>query len=100
MAGKTSQNGRVKTVPAIVKTAQPVGGCPQWAGPRLTPPRTAAQAKRLLSKLISGFIRGQVEGENARTLAYLISIFVQIIRDSDFEKRLQALEQGAHDDRT
>jgi len=93
MAGKTSQNGRGKT--AAVMAEPPRLSPPAWCGPKgIAPPRSVAQARRILSKLISAFIRGEIADGPAKTLTYLLVSFVGIIRDSDFEKRLQALEQG------
>jgi hypothetical protein len=50
-------------------------------------------ARRLLSRLITGFINKDVEGPDAKCLTYLLSTYVNITRDDDFEKRLQALEE-------
>lgn len=50
-------------------------------------------AKKVLSKLIRGFVRNEISDPKARTLCYLLNSFVAICRDSDFEKRINALEE-------
>ena len=93
MAANLTQKRGVKTVPAIGETvATPTGLIPAWPG-KVTPPRTITQVKRLLARLIAGFIRHEIDGGDAKTVAYLCSIFAQIIKDSDFEARLSALEK-------
>lgn len=51
------------------------------------------QARRLLSKLIYGLQTGEVTGDNARTLTYLLISFVNIFKQYEFERRLNSLEQ-------
>ncbi|MDR3596494.1 hypothetical protein [Clostridium sp.] len=58
----------------------------------ITAPKNIKEAKRILSKLISAFIKGDIEDQKAKTLCYLLNSFVMIIRDNDFENRLQLLE--------
>jgi hypothetical protein len=48
----------------------------------------------LLSKLIAGFCRGEIDGDNAKTLCYLLVSWVNIARDSDLEQRIEKLEQS------
>lgn len=60
-------------------------------------PRNIKDAKRILSKLISAFIKGEFEDNKARTLCYLLTQYVTITRDSDFEKRLEILEEREND---
>jgi hypothetical protein len=55
--------------------------------------RNVKTAKRLLSRLIAGFVRGEIAGQDAKTLAYLLATYCQIVKESDFEERLAALEQ-------
>ena len=57
--------------------------------------RTARDAKKLLGRLIASFTRGEVHGDDAKTLAYLLSTFVQIGTAVEFEDRLEALEGKA-----
>jgi hypothetical protein len=49
-------------------------------------------ARRILSKLIAGFINNEIWDTNARTLTYLLSSYVAMTRDSDIESRLTELE--------
>lgn len=57
-------------------------------------------AKRLCSRLIRSFIKGEVSGNDAKTLSYLLSTYVTIAQGSDIEERLDELEtkvtQGEH----
>jgi len=50
------------------------------------------KAKRLLSKLISDFMAGKITNQNAKDLAYLISIYVTITKEVEIEERIKALE--------
>ncbi|MDR3594274.1 hypothetical protein [Clostridium sp.] len=58
----------------------------------ITTPKNIKDAKNILSKLISAFIKGEVNDQKSKTLCYLINSFVMIVRDNDFENRLQLLE--------
>ena len=49
-------------------------------------------AKRLSSRLIRAFIRGEIHGTDAKTLSYLLSNFIQAAQASDLEQRLEDLE--------
>ena len=89
---KNSENEGAKLPVFIAGGAQPVGVIPEWCGGRVTPPTSIKQARRLLSKLISGFIKGQIAAEDSRTLAYLLGVFVGIAKDSDIFERLEKIE--------
>ena len=54
--------------------------------------RQLKDAKRLLSKLITEFQKGTINGRAAKDLTYLVISFVQIAKDIDLEDRIQALE--------
>jgi len=58
----------------------------------ITAPKNIKGIKRILSKLISAFIKGEIKDQKAKTLCYLLSTFAMIIKDTDFENRLQLLE--------
>jgi len=49
--------------------------------------------KRAHSKLIQDYCKGKVLNEDAKTLAYLFSTYLQIIKDWDFEQRLILIEK-------
>jgi hypothetical protein len=57
--------------------------------------KNVEDAKNLLSRLISLFCKGQISGRDAKDLCYLLSQYVAITKDVDFEERLIALEQKA-----
>lgn len=50
-------------------------------------------AKRLCSRLIRSFIKGEVSGSDAKTLSYLLSTYVTIAQGSDIEERIDGLEK-------
>ncbi|MCX6141989.1 MAG: hypothetical protein NTZ35_02095 [Ignavibacteriales bacterium] len=49
-------------------------------------------AKKLLSRILVAFQRGELEGREAKDLAYLLSVWVQIVKDADLEERIRLLE--------
>ncbi len=53
--------------------------------------------KRAYSKLTQDFMKGKITNEDAKTLAYLLSGYIQIIKDCEFEERLLKLEKKAGD---
>lgn len=55
--------------------------------------RTSADAKRLLTKLISAFQRGQIVGRDAKDLCYLVVSFIQVCQQKEMEDRLSRLEE-------
>jgi len=57
--------------------------------------RTAKDAKKLLGRLISSFARGEVANNDAKDLAYLLSVYVTTCTAADIEERIEALEKGA-----
>ena len=59
----------------------------------ITSPRNVNDAKRILSKLISEFIKGTIEDNRAKTLCYLLNSYVSITRETDFESRLSEVEK-------
>jgi len=56
-------------------------------------PKNINDAKRILSKLISGFIRGEIEDTKAKTLCYLLTVYVSVIRETELEKRISEIEK-------
>ena len=55
--------------------------------------RTIKDAKRLMSKLITGFQQGIIAGRDAKDMAYLLTVFLQIVKDFEIEKRIESIEQ-------
>lgn len=51
------------------------------------------QAKKLLSKLIYGLQTGEIEGRKAKDLTYLLSVFITIVKETEFDERLKELEK-------
>lgn len=50
-------------------------------------------AKRLLSRVLMLLQRGEIEESLAKTITYVASNFVTIMRDSDLEDRMSKLEE-------
>ena len=66
----------------------------------LTPPGTkpirvtrARDARRLLSRIIISFQKGEISNQNSKDLAYLLSVFIQIHSATDIEDRIKKLEE-------
>jgi len=51
------------------------------------------QAKKLLSKIIRGYQQGTVDDARAKTTAYLLQVFVQLVKDTEIEERLGSIEE-------
>lgn len=48
--------------------------------------------KRAYSRLIQDYCRGLVTNEDAKTVVYMFSGYLQLVRDVEFEERLKLLE--------
>jgi hypothetical protein len=59
------------------------------------PVRTAKDAKKMLGKLIHAFQFGHIDNMQARTLTYMLISFAQMVKDTEFEERLEAIEKQA-----
>jgi hypothetical protein len=55
--------------------------------------KNVKQAKRLLSRIITQFQRGEITDFDAKTLCYLLISLVSICKDIDFEERITLLEK-------
>ena len=55
---------------------------------------TARDAKRLAARLIHGFQEQTITSQDAKDLMYLIISYIQIVRQTEIEDRLNALEKG------
>jgi len=53
--------------------------------------------KRAYSKLIQDYCKGVVSSEEAKTVTYMFSGYLQLIRDIEFEKRLELIEEKVSD---
>jgi hypothetical protein len=54
--------------------------------------KDAADARKLLGRIIFQFQKKEVEDNAARLLCYMLSVFVNICSDTDIEERLRKLE--------
>jgi hypothetical protein len=50
-------------------------------------------AKRLLSRIITQLQKDEIEDKKAKSIAYLLQVYVTIHRDSETEDRIRALEE-------
>lgn len=53
---------------------------------------SAKQAKRLLSRLIYQLQTKEVTGQDAKDIAYLLSIYIQVFNQMELEERIKKLE--------
>ncbi len=58
-----------------------------------------SDAKRLLSKLIYKLQTGEIEGQSAKDMTYLLISYVNMIKDIEFEERLKQLEEKVSDEK-
>lgn len=49
--------------------------------------------KRAYSKLIQDYCKGIIQNEDAKTMTYIFSGYLQLIRDVEFEQRLNVIEE-------
>jgi hypothetical protein len=49
--------------------------------------------KRAYSKLIQDYCKGLVPNEDAKTITYMFSGYLQLVRDTEFEERLKLIEE-------
>ncbi len=62
--------------------------------------KDARSAKKLLATLINQLYRGEISGDTARDMGYLVKIFLDAVESSDIEKRLSALEERLNGHKT
>lgn len=55
--------------------------------------------KRAYSKLIQDYCKGFVNNEDAKTVTYMFSGYLQLVRDVEFEERLKQLEEKVSDEK-
>jgi hypothetical protein len=58
-----------------------------------------SDAKRLLSKLIYKLQTGEVTGQDAKDMTYLLISYVNMVKDIEFENRLQNIEEKINHER-
>lgn len=54
--------------------------------------------KRAYSKLIQDYCKGLISNEDAKTITYMFSGYLQLIRDVEFEERLKQIEDKVNDE--
>lgn len=55
--------------------------------------QNAQDSRKFMQKLINAYDKNEISTEKARALGYLLKIFLDTVEASDFEKRLEELEQ-------
>jgi hypothetical protein len=75
----------------LVPISSDAGNLPLISGrvPRI---RNAKDAKKLLARIIGAFCRGDVLGQDAKDLCYMLSTFAQLHAVAELEARLETLE--------
>jgi len=56
--------------------------------------KSLADIRRFLARVANDLDKDEIEAGKARTLTYIGSILSQVIRDSDLEARISALEEN------
>lgn len=81
------------------KSTKPVQvlNLPQTPGPeplfnKIVRVRDARSARRLMGKIILEYQKRSITGEDAKTLCYLVSTYLQACTVSDIEERVKNLE--------
>ena len=59
--------------------------------------RTALDIRKLLSKLINGMYRDEIDDTKGKNIAYLCNVFLKSHEISEIETRLSALEKKTND---
>lgn len=59
--------------------------------------RTALDVRKLLSKLINGMYRDEIDDTKGTKIAYLCNVFLKSHEISEIESRLKALEEKTND---
>jgi len=93
MSKKTMKIAENRPVGLPVSIGEPVQlpPLPAWIE-RVKAPRTIQHCRKLLGRLISSFIRDEVDSDKARTVCYLLTSYVGIAREQDIEQRLEKIE--------
>ena len=55
--------------------------------------------KRAYSKLIQDYCKGLVSNEDAKTITYMFSGYLQLIRDIEFEERIKIIEEKVNNEK-
>ena len=55
--------------------------------------------RRAYSRLIQDYCKGLVNNEDAKTITYMFSGYLQLVRDIEFEERIKILEERVGDER-
>ena len=63
------------------------------AGKRNTRLKTIGDVSKFLAKLINQVQRKEIEDSTASKLAYISNILIGALRDSEIERRIEALEE-------
>lgn len=59
------------------------------------PVRSAASARRYLSRVLVAYQRGEIDSTNAKTSVYVLSEYLRAVEVAEFEDRLTKLETEA-----
>jgi hypothetical protein len=82
----------VSEVPKVLSLRRPARNTPISLREKPLRVRSLRDAKKLLARILVAFQRGEMGGRDAKDLAYLLSVWVQIAKDVELEERLVMLE--------
>jgi len=51
------------------------------------------EARRLLSKIIECFCKKTLDNKDAKDLTYILSVFIMVVKETEFDERLTELEK-------
>jgi hypothetical protein len=85
---KNSDSHIDNKAPDIGKIGDPPGGIPALC----RPVRSARSAKKYLARLLVAYQKGEINATNAKTSVYVLSEYLRAVEVSEFEARLEALE--------
>ena len=89
---ETKQIERLE-VPKVLTLRRNTANSPRSLKEKPIRVKNLRDAKKLLARLLVAFQRQELDGREAKDLAYLLSVFVQIVKDADIEERVRLLEE-------
>jgi len=92
MMAETKQIERLE-VPKVLTLRRNTANSPRSLKEKPIRVKNLRDAKKLLARLLVAFQRQELDGRKAKDLAYLLSVYVSIVKDSDLEERLRILEE-------
>ena len=92
MMTETKQIERLE-VPKVLTLRRNPDNSPRSLKEKPIKVKNLRDAKKLLARILVAFQRDELAVRQAKDLAYLLSVYVSIVKDSDLEERLRILEE-------